>query len=114
MAFNRYYEDELAYLRDLGDLFAHENPTLAGFLSREASDPDVERLLEGFAFLTARLRQKLDDELPEAVHGLMEIVWPHYLRPVPPVDDHRLRPARRRRPGADPGATGDAGALPPG
>lgn len=85
MAFNRYYEDELAYLRDLGDLFAHENPTLAGFLAREASDPDVERLLEGFAFLTARLRQKLDDELPEAVHGLMEIVWPHYLRPVPPV-----------------------------
>lgn len=85
MAFNRYYEDELAYLRDLGDLFAHENPTLAGFLSREASDPDVERLLEGFAFLTARLRQKLDDELPEAVHGLMEIVWPHYLRPLPPL-----------------------------
>jgi len=85
MAFNRYYEDELAYLRDLGDLFARENPKLAGFLSREATDPDVERLLEGFAFLTARLRQKLDDELPEAVHGLIDLVWPHYLRPVPPM-----------------------------
>ena len=85
MAFNRYYEDELAYLRDLGDLFARENPKLAGFLSREATDPDVERLLEGFAFLTARLRQKLDDELPEVVQGLIDLVWPHYLRPLPPM-----------------------------
>lgn len=85
MAFNRYYEDELAFLRDLGDLFARENPKLAGFLSREGSDPDVERLLEGFAFLTARLRQRLDDEMPEVVQGLIELMWPHYLRPMPPT-----------------------------
>lgn len=85
MALNQYYEDELSYLREMGDLFARETPKLAGFLSRQAEDPDVERLLEGFAFLTARLRQRLDDEMPEMVHGLIQLLWPHYLRPVPPV-----------------------------
>ncbi|HET6371412.1 MAG TPA: type VI secretion system baseplate subunit TssF, partial [Nitrospiria bacterium] len=47
------------------------------------SDPDVERLLEGFAFLTGRIRQKLDDEFPELVHAMMSLLWPHYLRPIP-------------------------------
>ncbi|MDU3889721.1 MAG: type VI secretion system baseplate subunit TssF, partial [Serratia liquefaciens] len=42
---------------------------------------DVERLLEGFAFLTGRLRQKLDDELPELSHSLMHLLWPNYMRP---------------------------------
>lgn len=85
MALNAHYEDELSYLRELGQEFSRANPKLAGFLSREASDPDVERLLEGFAFVVARLRQKLDDEMPELVHGLIRLIWPHYLRPIPPM-----------------------------
>jgi type VI secretion system protein ImpG len=52
-------------------------------LGGPSSDPDVERLLEGVAFLTALLRQKLDDEFPEIVHELIQLIWPHYLRPVP-------------------------------
>ncbi len=83
MSINRYFQDELAYLREIGDEFARENPRLAPFLSRDSQDPDVERLLEGFAFLTGRLREKLDDELPEVAHSLIELVWPNYLRPVP-------------------------------
>ena len=83
MSVNRYFQDELAYLRELGAEFARENPRLAPYLSRESNDPDVERLLEGFAFLTGRLREKLDDELPEVTHSLIELVWPNYLRPVP-------------------------------
>ncbi len=83
MSINRYFQDELAYLREIGDEFARENPRLAPYLSRESQDPDVERLLEGFAFLTGRLREKLDDELPEVAHSLIELVWPNYLRPVP-------------------------------
>lgn len=83
MSINRYYEDELAYLRDLGDAFGKANPAIAGLLSRRASDPDVERLMEGFAFLTGRLRQRLDEELPELSHGLLSLLWPHYLRPIP-------------------------------
>ncbi len=83
MTFNRYYYDELSYLRDLGEVFARENPALAPFLTRQSTDPDVERLLEAFAFLTGRLREKLDDDLPELSHSLLSLIWPHYLRPVP-------------------------------
>ncbi len=82
-ALARYFADELAFLRDLGGEFAAENPNLAPFLGRESTDPDVERLLEGFAFLTSRLRQRLDDELPELSHSLLRVLWPQYLRPFP-------------------------------
>ena len=85
MTLRAYYEDELAYLRELGGEFARANPKLAAFLGREAADPDVERLMEGFSFLVARLRQRLDDELPELSHALVRLIWPHYLRPIPPL-----------------------------
>jgi type VI secretion system protein ImpG len=81
--FNRYYQDELTYLRDMAKEFAGLHPALAPMLSGPTSDPDVERLLEGVAFSTAMLRQKLDDEFPEIIHGLMDIIFPHYLRPIP-------------------------------
>jgi type VI secretion system protein ImpG len=83
VSFNRYYQEELAYLRELGKEFSDANPKLAPFLADRGNDPDVERLLEGFAFLTGRLRQKLDDDLPELTHSLVALLWPHYLRPVP-------------------------------
>lgn len=81
--FNKYYQDELTYLRELGREFAQTYTEAAQFLGEAGSDPDVERLLEGFSFLTARLRQKLDDEIPEITHALLEMFWPHYLRPIP-------------------------------
>ncbi len=81
--FNKYYQDELAYLRELGLEFAKANPEGAHFVGEAGGDPDVERLLEGFSFLTARIRQKLDDELPELTHSLIEMFWPHYLRSIP-------------------------------
>jgi type VI secretion system protein ImpG len=80
---NRYFQSELANLRDLGADFAKAHPAVAPMLSGMSADPDVERLLEGVAFLTALLRQKLDDEFPEIVHELMRLVLPHYLRPLP-------------------------------
>ena len=92
MSFNKYFEDELSYLRELGAEFAHENPQLARFLGSQSYDPDVERLLEGFAFLTSRLRQKLDDELPELTHSLISLLWPHFLRPVPSISILELAP----------------------
>lgn len=81
--YNPYYLEELSFLRDMGKEFARVNPALAHYLAEEGSDPDVERMLEGFAFLTGRIRQKLDDELPELTHTMMGLLWPHYLRPVP-------------------------------
>jgi type VI secretion system protein ImpG len=85
LSFNKYYQDELSFLREMGREFAQAHPEAAHFLSEGESDPDVERLLEGFAFLTGRIRQKLDDEFPELTHSLMNLLFPHYLRPIPPI-----------------------------
>jgi type VI secretion system protein ImpG len=81
--FNRYFQEELAHLRELGVEFSKAHPALAPMLSGPTADPDVERLLEGVGFLTALLRQKLDDEFPELINELMQLIWPHYLRPIP-------------------------------
>src|SRR4051812_22460459 len=81
--FSKYYQSELGYLRATGKDFALRNPSLAGLLAERGGDPDVERLLEGFAFLTARIRERIDDCVPEIVHDLTEMLLPHQLRPVP-------------------------------
>lgn len=80
---NRYYRDELNFLKRQGREFADANPGLSRFLSERSTDPDVERLLEGFAFLTGRMREKVEDEFPELTHSLISMLWPNYLRPVP-------------------------------
>jgi type VI secretion system protein ImpG len=89
---NTYYQDELRYLREVGPEFARANPELARYLADAGSDPDVERLLEGVAFLCGRIRQKLDDELPELTGSLMSLLWPHYLRPIPSMTILELLP----------------------
>jgi len=81
--FNKYYQDELAFLREMGREFSQAYPALAHMLAERGSDPDVERLMEGFAFLAGRIRQKLDDEFPEITHTLLTLLWPQYLRPIP-------------------------------
>jgi type VI secretion system protein ImpG len=81
--FNKYFQDELTYLRELGREFAQAYPTLAPLLADRGVDPDVERLLEGVAFLTGRIRQKLDDELPEFLQSLGALLFPHLMRPLP-------------------------------
>ncbi len=78
-----YYQQELQNLKELAVEFAKAHPALAPLLSGPSTDPDVERLLEGSAFLTGLVREKLDDEFPEIVHNLLELVFPHYLRPIP-------------------------------
>src|SRR5262249_46851639 len=80
---SKYYEGELAYRREMGREFALVHPQTAGLLAERGNDPDVERLLEGFAFLTARIRERVDDAVPAVVHGLVQLLLPHYLRPVP-------------------------------
>ncbi|WP_248749993.1 type VI secretion system baseplate subunit TssF [Pseudomonas sp. MWU15-20650] len=98
MTVNRYFQSELSALRQLGRRFAERNPALAPFLAQTGQDPDVERLLEGFAFLTGRLRQKLDDELPELTHSLMHLLWPNYMRPIPAFSILQFDPLKRAGP----------------
>ena len=81
-----YYERELTYLRRLGAEFAEAYPKVASRLLLEPSkceDPHVERLLEGFAFLAARVHLKLQDDFPEISEALLNVVYPHYIRPIP-------------------------------
>jgi type VI secretion system protein ImpG len=95
VAFHKYYQDELAYLREVGRDFAHRHPAAARWLEEAGTDPDVERLLEGFSFLTGKLREKLDDELPEFTQALVELFWPHYLRPVPAMTIVQFAPTAK-------------------
>jgi len=81
-----YYERELSFLRRMGAEFAQKYPKVASRLLLEPAkceDPHVERLLEGFAFLAARVHLKLDDDLSEISEGLLQVVHPHHVRPVP-------------------------------
>src|SRR3954462_8394675 len=70
----------------MGAEFADKYPRIASRLLLEADkceDPHVERLLEGFAFLAARVHLKIDDEFPQITEALLNILYPHYLRPIP-------------------------------
>ncbi|MEP6990749.1 MAG: type VI secretion system baseplate subunit TssF [bacterium] len=81
-----YYERELTFLRRMGAEFAERYPKVAGRLMLEPNkceDPHVERMLEGFAFLAARVHLKIDDDFPEISEALLNIVYPHYVRPIP-------------------------------
>jgi type VI secretion system protein ImpG len=81
-----YYNQELLYLTKLGAEFAERHPAAAGRLriSGDAvEDPHVSRLLQGVAFLNARIRRKLDDEFPELTDALLGQIYPHYLAPIP-------------------------------
>lgn len=81
-----YYERELSFLREMGAEFAEKYPKIAGRLvldPNEGRDPHVERILEAFAFLAARVHLKIDDEFPEITEALLTVLYPHYLRPIP-------------------------------
>lgn len=82
----RYYNQELAHLREMGSEFASQFPKIAARLGMdgiEVTDPYIERLLEGSAFLAARVQLKLEAEFPRFTKRLLEIVYPHYLAPTP-------------------------------
>ena len=81
--FSRYYQSELTYLRELGKEFAAANPSLAGLFAERGGDPDVERLLEGFAFLASRIRERIDDAVPEVIDAVTQLVVPQLSRPIP-------------------------------
>lgn len=91
----RYYESEMRYLREAGKEFAKIHPDRASQLNLDRvgdRDPYVERLFEGFAFSMGRLRQKLDDDLPELTESLVSLLWPHYLRLIPSLSIVELTP----------------------
>jgi type VI secretion system protein ImpG len=91
----RHYNLELQHLREMGAEFAQQFPKVAarlGMSGLEVADPYVERLLEGVAFLAARVQLKLEAEFPRFTQTLLEIVYPHYLAPTPSMVVVQLKP----------------------
>ncbi len=91
----RLYEAELAYLREVGGEFARDFPKIAERLSLgslEVADPYVERLLEGFALLTARIQLKMNAEFPTFTQSLLQMVYPHYFGPTPSMAVVQMQP----------------------
>lgn len=91
--FTRLYKEEIAHLREMGREFAREHKKIAARLdleSVEIADPYVERLLEGFAFLAARVRMQLDAEQPKLIAQLLEALYPNFLAPLPAMMIARL------------------------
>lgn len=81
-----YYERELIFLRRMGAEFARKYPKIAARLmidEEKVEDPHVERMIEAFAFLSARVSLKIDDELPEITESFLNLIYPHYLAPIP-------------------------------
>ncbi len=90
-----HYESELAFMRDMGQEFAAEFPKIASRLelgNTEIADPYVERLMEGFAFLTARIQLKMEAEFPTFTQSLLQMVYPHYVGPTPSMAIVRVTP----------------------
>ncbi len=84
--FLSYYNNELAFLRAAGNEFAKANPKVASQLrlnEQGSEDPHIARIIEAFAFLTARIQHKINDDLPEFADTLLNLLYPHYQLPVP-------------------------------
>ena len=92
-----YYEQELTYIRELGVEFAHKYPKIAGRLLLEpdkSEDLHVERLIEAFAFISGRIHKKIDDDFPEITQSLLNIIYPHYVAPIPSMAMVQFDPIR--------------------
>ncbi len=99
-----YYNRELAYVREQGAEFAEQFPKVAarlGMRGLEVADPYVERLLEGFAFLSARIQLKMDAEFPRFSQRLLDLIYPGYLAPTPAMGIAQMTPSRSEGGSAD-------------
>lgn len=93
-----YYEQELTFIRQMGVEFAKKYPKIAGRLLLEpdkCDDPHTERLIEAFAFISGRIRKKIDDDFPEITESLLNIIYPHYINPIPSMSVVKFEPIQQ-------------------
>lgn len=92
-----YYNQELIYMREMAGEFAQSHPKIArrlGMQAGEVADPYVERIIESFCFMSARMQIKLDAEFPRFTERLLEVIYPNYVAPTPSMAVARLFPSR--------------------
>ena len=97
----QYYERELTYVREMAAEFARTYPKIAGRLLLEpdrCEDPHTERLIEAFAFISGRIHKKIDDDFPEITESLFNILYPHYINPIPSMSIVKFEPIRQNVP----------------
>lgn len=96
-----FYNQELDHIREMAVDFAQAYPKIASRLTiksdqsqaqEQVQDPYVERLIECFAFLAARVQLELDLQYPTFTQHLLEIVYPHYTAPTPSMTIARFDP----------------------
>lgn len=91
----RYFEEEMQYLQEAAQDFAEAHPEQARYLDIDSvsdRDPYVERLFEGFAFLSGRVHERLDNEMPEYTESLIQLLYPHFLKPIPALSIVEFEP----------------------
>lgn len=89
------YNEELRFLREAGAAFALQHPQVAaqlGFHRDGVQDPFVERLLEGSAFLTSRVHERLNHEQAGFAQNMLTHLAPGWLTPVPSITMIALLP----------------------
>ncbi|MCA8951018.1 MAG: type VI secretion system baseplate subunit TssF, partial [Planctomycetes bacterium] len=90
-----YFERELDFVHNLADEFAQRYPDRAGqllFHRNRSDDPHVERLIQAFAFIAARIQLRLDDDYPELADALLQLLYPHAITPLPAVTTAQFKP----------------------
>lgn len=90
-----HYNEELQRLRGESVEFAEEYRSAAGMLKLQdgmVADPYVERLLEGVAYLSARVRLKLDSQFPDFTQQLLEVLFPGWQAPMPSACIVQMKP----------------------
>ena len=95
-----YYRRELTYLRTMGQTFSKKYPKIAGRLELgpdHSNDPNTERLLEAFAFLTGRIQLSIDNEFPEISNALLGLLYPHLMNPLPSMTIVRFDPDLKQK-----------------
>ena len=90
--FNRSFQEEFSEFKKAAYQYSKKFPALAPMLGKTSTDPDVERLFEGVAFLTTKLNEKLSDDFPEIIHELIRMIIPHYLKPLPAATIIKFNP----------------------
>ncbi len=93
----QYFNEELNYLRNSGEVFSKKHPQLASKLrisNAESVDPFVGKIIESFAFLTARISQKLDDGYAEINDAILDTVLPHLTKPFPSFSNINISPKK--------------------
>ncbi|OOF56867.1 type VI secretion protein [Rodentibacter genomosp. 2] len=95
MSLKEFFRAELDFLKKDGQYFSKIYPHLSRFLSDEIVDPEAERIIESFAFLIARLKEKVQDNLPEITQSMIQLLWPNYLRPLPSCAILNFKPKER-------------------